>query len=78
MHLVPAGVWRRNAGGTVTELLFHRNHDLALCAPGLDIGERVAGFFERENLVHDRTDHAGLDQGLDFAQLLPLRTHEQE
>ena len=63
---------------SLRDLLFHCNDDLALCAPGLDVGQRISGLLKREDLIHDRTDHAGFDQGRDFAQLLSLRTHEQE
>src|SRR5438067_1943921 len=59
-------------------LVCYRDDDFALCAPSLDVGERIASFLERENLIQDRTDCAGFDQGRDFAQLLSLRSHKQE
>lgn len=59
-------------------LVCYRDDDFALCAPSLDIGERIASFFERENPIQDRTDYAGFDQGRDFAQLLSLCSHKQE
>src|SRR5207248_373714 len=51
---------------------------MPLCAPDLDIGQRIPGLLKRKDLIHDWTDHTGFNQGSDLAQLLSLRTHEQE
>ena len=59
-------------------ILFHCNDDFALCASGLDVGQRIPGPLKREHLVDDWPDDTGFDQGRNLTQLLPLRAHEQE
>src|SRR6184192_1295203 len=59
-------------------LLRHRDDDLALDPPGVDVVQRRRGVGEVEDPVDDRADHAGVDQRGDLAQLLAAGAHEQE
>jgi len=54
------------------------DHDLALGAAGLDIGQRLVGGLEREDLVDDGPDRALFDQAGDLLQLGTARLHEEE
>jgi hypothetical protein len=63
---------------TIGRSIPHSDDDLALRTPSLNVGQGIRGLLKRENLVNDRVDYAGFDQGSDLVQLLPLRSHEQE
>src|SRR5712671_7733841 len=55
----------------------HRDDDLALGPPALDVGHGVLRRLEWEEPVDDRSDRAGVDEGCDRAKLLAAGLHEQ-
>src|SRR5437868_11435938 len=63
---------------TIVRSIPHSDDDLPLRTPSLNVGQGIRRLLKRENFVNGRTDYAGFDQGSDLAQLLPLRSHEQE
>jgi hypothetical protein len=67
-----AGVGRRVA------LSVERDDDLAVGAALLDVGERLEGLVERECLVDERAEVAGVIQGGQLAQLPAVGPHEQK
>src|SRR5215212_9086943 len=50
---------------TINRSIPHSDDDFALRTPSLDVGQGIRGLLKPENLVNDRTDYAGFDQGSD-------------
>src|SRR5712672_1989933 len=55
----------------------HRDDDLALGPPALDVGHGVLRRLEGKDPVDDRSDCAGVDEGGDRAKLLAAGLHEE-
>src|SRR6266571_1711706 len=62
------GGWRRDRADQ--RQVSHRDDDLALGPPALDVGHGVLGRAEGEDPVDDRPDGAGVGEGGDRAELL--------
>lgn len=57
-------------------LLVERDEDLAVGAALLDVRQRLEGLVERERLVDDGAEVAGVVEGGQLAQLPPVGLHE--
>src|SRR5438552_13973010 len=67
-----AGVGRQAA------LSVERDDDLAVGATLLDVRQRLEGLVERERLVDERAEVAGVVEGAQLAQLPAVGLHEQK
>ena len=71
--------YRTHCGvGRQAALSVERDDDLAVRAALLDVRQRREGLVERERLVDDRAEVAGIVEGGQLAQLGAVGAHEQE
>src|ERR687898_2413453 len=66
------------AGVGRAALSVERDDDLAVGAALLDVRQRLEGLVERERLVDERAEVAGVVEGGQLAQLGTVGLHEQE